>query len=89
MQRLDIYIQPEHKPRHIKTLITLSKASGLVPECLILKGIEVEEDPVAGGGFGDVYKGRFRTQDIALKVLKVYQKSDVQKLLRVTVSPGS
>jgi len=49
----------------------------------------VDGDPVAGGGFGDVYKGQYRNQEIALKVLKVYQKSDLQKLLKVTVSPGS
>jgi hypothetical protein len=52
---------------------------------LVLKGIQVDGDPVAGGGFGDVYKGRFRNQEIALKVLKVYQKSDMDKLLKVFI----
>lgn len=87
-QRLDIDIHPKYKPRHIKALITLSKQSGLVPDCLILNGVEVEGHAVAAGGFGDVYKGRLKTQEIALKVLKVYQKSDMQKLLKVTFGPG-
>lgn len=78
--RLDVAIHSEYKPRHVKALIKLSRASGLVPGCLVLKGIEVDGDPVAGGGFGDVYKARFGTQEIALKVLKVYQKSDMLKL---------
>jgi serine/threonine protein kinase len=50
---------------------------------LVLKGIQIDGDPVAGGGFGDVYKARYQRQEIALKVLKVYQKSDMDKLLKV------
>ena len=61
----------------------------MVPECLVLNGIKVYGDPVAAGGFGDVYKGKYRKQEIALKVLKVYQKSDMEKLLKVSVSPKS
>jgi len=61
----------------------------MVPDCLVLTGIEVDGDPVAGGGFGDIYKGRYQRQEIALKVLKVYQRSDMEKLLKVPVSPES
>ena len=86
---MDIDISPEYEHRHMAALIKLSKASGLVPECLILKGIELDSKPIAGGGYGDVYKGRSRGQEMALKALRVYQKSDIQKLLKVTVSPGS
>ena len=82
---MDVDIYSEHKPRHILALIRLSKASGCVPECLVLKGIQVDGDPVARGGFGDVYKGRFRNQEIALKVLNFYQKSDIDKLLKVFI----
>lgn len=80
--RLNIPIDPQYKSRHVKALIKLSKLSGIVPECLVLTGIEVHGDPVAGGGFGDVYKGKYQKQEIALKVLKVYQKSDMEKLLK-------
>jgi len=69
----------------VKALIKLSRASGLYPECLLLKGIEITGDPVAEGGFGDVYKGQLGDQEIAIKVLKVYQKSDMQQLLKVMV----
>jgi hypothetical protein len=50
---------------------------------LDLKGIEIIGDAVGGGGFADIFKGRLRDQQIAVKVLKVYQKSDMEKLLKV------
>jgi serine/threonine protein kinase len=70
-------------------LIKLSKASGLYPKCLILTGIEfVGDSAIDGGGFGDVWKGRFGDHLIALKVLKVYVKSDIKELLKVLSSSG-
>jgi serine/threonine protein kinase len=80
---LDFTIDPAYKPRHVKALIKLSRASRLCPECLVLKGIEIESNPVAWGGFADVYKGRLRGTEVAIKVLKVYEKSDMDKLLKV------
>ena len=76
-------MDPKLKHRHVQALIKLSRASGLYPDCIALNGIELEEDPVAGGGFGEVHKGLFQGQHIAVKVLRVYQKSDVVKLLKV------
>ena len=88
-QRLNVSIDPQYKPRHVKALIKLSRLSGMVPECLVLKGIEVIGDAVASGGFGDVYKAKYQRKEIALKVLKVYQTSDMEKLLKVSVNPES
>jgi hypothetical protein len=51
---------------------------------MILKGIElVGKAAIDGGGFGDICKGVLGGQDIAVKVLRVYQKSDKEKLLKV------
>ena len=61
----------------------LSRASGLYPECLVLKGVHMEGHPVAGGGYGDVYKGLLQGKQIAVKVLRIYQDSDLVKLLKV------
>jgi hypothetical protein len=60
-------------------------ATGLYPECLVLKGIEIIGDTAGGGGFADIFKGRFRNQEIAVKVLRAYRKSDIEKLLKVTL----
>ena len=52
---------------------------------MVLKGVElVGDSAVDGGSYGDVWKAKFEGKDIAVKVLKVYQKSDIDKLLRVS-----
>ena len=40
-------------------------------------------DPVAEGGFGQVYKGHIRGLDLAVKVLKVNKQLDTDKLRKV------
>jgi hypothetical protein len=71
------------RPRHVKGLFKLSKASGLYPKCLILKAIDLEPHSVALGGFGDVYKGRLHGQVVAVKILR-FSQSDLAKRLKVT-----
>jgi hypothetical protein len=83
-KRLDFYMNPMYKSRHVKTLMKLSRASGLYPECLILKGVDMEEIPVAQGSYGDVHKGLLQGKKIAVKVLRIYQDSNRDKLLKVS-----
>jgi hypothetical protein len=49
--------------------------------------IELYDDPpgppVCRGGFGDVWERQYRGQKVAVKVLKVYASSDLQKIIRV------
>jgi hypothetical protein len=82
-QRLNFPIDAAYKLRHIETLIRLSRASGLYPECLVLKGINIEGNAVAGGTFGDIYKGHLGDQTIAVKVLRAFTASDRDHLLKV------
>ena len=77
-----------HKHCLVKVLIRLSEATGLYPRCLVLNGIEILGDPVGGGGFADIFKGRLGDQMIAVKMLRVYEKSHMDKLLRVTLKPA-
>jgi hypothetical protein len=68
----------------MKALIMLSKKSGLYPECLILgHAANRRGDPIARGSFGDVWRGQIRGREVAIKALRVYQRSDAQKLLKV------
>jgi len=81
--RLNFPIDPAYKPRHIKTLVRLSRSSGLYPDCLILNGISIEGDSIASGAFGEVYKARLGQQTIAVKILKLHSKFDTHTLLKV------
>ena len=35
------------------------------------------------GGFADVWKGKYRDRDVAIKVLRTYSTSDLQKIIGV------
>ncbi|KAJ8077649.1 hypothetical protein PM082_002082 [Marasmius tenuissimus] len=46
-----------------KDMLCLSKKSGIYPNCLRINNVErLGSHPVAGGGFGDFWKGRWRTR---------------------------
>ena len=40
-------------------------------------------DPLCHGEFGDVWKGNYRGREVAAKVLRVYQTSDLKKVAKV------
>ncbi|KZP14187.1 kinase-like protein, partial [Athelia psychrophila] len=63
-------------------LIKLSEQSQRYPECLLLEDITISQDPVEGGSFGEVFKGDMAGCLIAVKVLRVYQKSKMDKILK-------
>ncbi|EDR06697.1 uncharacterized protein LACBIDRAFT_299795 [Laccaria bicolor S238N-H82] len=68
----------------LSVLLRLSRKSGLYPECIILKDVVHEDNcAVAPGHFGEVWKGKFRNQQVCLKVVKIYKQSDVHRLLKV------
>lgn len=72
------------KRLHMVALIKLSRASGQYPECMVLKGVQrIGKHPVARGSFGEVWKGTYEGKLIAVKVLHVYEKSDLVRLLKV------
>ncbi|KAK1231153.1 hypothetical protein PQX77_005736 [Marasmius sp. AFHP31] len=67
------------------TILRLVKTSGLHPKCLTLQNVrQLGDHPVAGGAFGDVWKGLIGDSHevVCLKVVKVYLASDVQQLLK-------
>jgi hypothetical protein len=39
--------------------------------------------PFDGGGFSEVWKSEYEGRVVAIKVLKVYQTSDINKITRV------
>jgi serine/threonine protein kinase len=57
----------------IRTIAKLSKKSGQVPSCLMLRGVrEIGEHLVDGGSFGDVWKGVVEGHVIAIKAMRFF-----------------
>jgi len=64
-------------------IVQLSKLSGLYPECLVVRGVQkLGHTAVAGGSFGDIWQGHVEGQEIAIKVMRVFGSSDVEKALK-------
>ena len=84
-QNLDYPMHESVRRLHTKVLISLSKRSGLYPECLVLRDVQLPgKFAVARGGYGDVWRGMFQGKPIAVKVLHVYERSNLVKLLKVS-----
>lgn len=65
-------------------IVRLSRASGLYPSCLIVRGVrKIGDSAVTAGSFGDVWKGEMQGHIVAIKELKVYEQSDIEKILKV------
>ncbi|KAF9647764.1 kinase-like protein [Thelephora ganbajun] len=57
----------------------LLPASHIIPEGLI----RTTENPIAFGGFGDVWEGIYDDKRVAIKALRVYKHDDVRKFRKV------
>lgn len=66
-------------------LIKLSRSSGLYPQGLVRDDIRLlGADAVAAGRFGDIWKATDSKNELfAVKTLRMYEKSDIEKLLKV------
>ncbi|KAJ6536560.1 kinase-like domain-containing protein [Mycena vulgaris] len=67
--------------RLFKGLIRLSGDSKLHPQCFTLTGLK-NGSLVAGGSFGDVFKGFLYGQTVAIKMMRVFKESDIDALLK-------
>ncbi|TDL15509.1 kinase-like protein, partial [Rickenella mellea] len=71
------------QPRVARTLTRLAKSSACLPDCLMLSKVKrTGRDPVAGGGFADVWFGYFDSTPVAIKALRIYEHSDQEKALK-------
>ncbi|KIM74323.1 hypothetical protein PILCRDRAFT_706883 [Piloderma croceum F 1598] len=82
--RLDFWIEPEYKGRHIRALVELSQITAQYPDYMSLRGIGIEYGPAAGNGFGEVYRGRLGGQKLAIKVLRVLRRMKDTKSMQGT-----
>ncbi|KAL0567524.1 Rho guanine nucleotide exchange factor, partial [Marasmius crinis-equi] len=87
LQALSVYpnVESRLRSRILKTLVRLSDRSSLFPKCLSIQNVEtVGQYAVNGGAFGEIWKGRIgnQIQTVCLKIVRVYEKSDVEIVIR-------
>ncbi|TFK41755.1 kinase-like domain-containing protein, partial [Crucibulum laeve] len=70
------------KPGMLTALSRLSERSSLYPRCFTLKNVQRGESSVAGGNFGDIWKGQFRGHHVCLKVIRVNRQSRLENLMK-------
>ncbi|KAK7049962.1 Rho guanine nucleotide exchange factor [Paramarasmius palmivorus] len=76
---------PQLRSTILKAVLRLSRRSNLYPQCLTIRNVErLGEHAVASGGFGEIWKGGIEASQevVCLKVVKLYQTSNVEKLLK-------
>ncbi|KAG6819479.1 hypothetical protein H0H93_011447 [Arthromyces matolae] len=78
---------PQQDSRFRRLLVVamqrLSKNSNLYPVCYQLKEISQDESgPITAGGFADIYKGEFEGHAVCLKVIRIYQDSQLEHVLK-------
>ncbi|KAJ7779273.1 kinase-like domain-containing protein [Mycena metata] len=70
------------RPLICKRLLELSEASGRHPHCFALPGLQKVGLQVAAGGFGDIWKGLVRGQIVSLKIVRLFEDSDIKAVLK-------
>ncbi|KAJ6466790.1 kinase-like domain-containing protein [Mycena sanguinolenta] len=73
---------PVSKPLVFRALRRLSRSSGLHPRCFILPGLQRLGQQVAGGGFGDIWKGLVGGQNVCVKVMRIFGNSNITAALK-------
>ena len=77
-------LPPWIRRRCLRTLYRICSHTALLPRSLAIPlCYNPMENPLCRGGFADVWKGKYRGQDIAAKALRVYSKGNFEKIRRV------
>ncbi|KAJ7185676.1 kinase-like domain-containing protein [Mycena filopes] len=80
---LDSFPRSPNRPRLSKALLRLSRSSGLHPTCFPLTGMEKVGEQVAGGAFGDVWKGLVGGQSVSVKIMRLFKSEEVKAALQI------
>jgi hypothetical protein len=74
------------KPLIFKAILGLSRESGLHPRCCALPRLRKIGQQVTGGGYGDIWRGLVGGQCVCVKIMRIFEDSDVQAVLKVCFS---
>ena len=62
----------------------IARQTGALPSSFLLTGVKRTSDfPLAGGGFADIYIGKYAGRDVALKVLRLFEGEEEKKKQKV------
>ncbi|KAL0059166.1 Rho guanine nucleotide exchange factor [Marasmius tenuissimus] len=68
------------------TMLHISKKTGFHPKCLAIENVEVVgKNPIDGGGYADIWKGRLGQSLVCLKILRIFKEPEVQQVLKLNV----
>ncbi|KAH7910507.1 kinase-like domain-containing protein [Hygrophoropsis aurantiaca] len=74
---LDNLPLPDTRSHLVTVLVRLSRESGLYPERLLLEDVQIQSlFPLAGGSYGDVWKGSLDGRVVAVKMMRTYHTQD-------------
>ncbi|KAF9449202.1 kinase-like protein [Macrolepiota fuliginosa MF-IS2] len=78
------FIEPRDQECLRSILSRLSKETSQYPQCYVLDGLRIDQLEPAdnSGGFCDVYKVRYSEQEVCLRVLRLGQRSDVERVIK-------
>ena len=66
-------LDPIYKRHFLNAMLCLSSKSGLYPKILVQNSVTIESsNALTIGQFGDVYKGMFQDQQVAIKILRLH-----------------
>ena len=78
------------RTRCFRLLCKICGCHGLLPKSLAISvSYDRMDDPLCHGGFAEVWKGTYRGLDVAVKVLKSYQRSDQERVRSVRCRQSS
>ncbi|THU84155.1 kinase-like protein [Dendrothele bispora CBS 962.96] len=66
-----------------EAMVHISRNSNLYPTCLSLSNVKkVGDDPIAGGGFGDIWRASIGGQTACMKVVRLFDDSKIDMFLK-------
>jgi hypothetical protein len=68
----------------MRTILKLSKKSGLYPSSLFIRGVRRRSlNAIDGGGYGSIWLGDFHGQVVAIKVMRIYSVLEKDEFIKV------
>jgi len=82
-------LKPIEERAVLITLRKLAERHGLLPFRIRIKErIEISEEALGSGGFGDVKSGTYKGRRVAVKIMRISAKDDFARIRKVSIDIG-